>query len=170
MAMGQARLDLLVLGSETIFVGRPLATRTIELPSTLEVEKKTVATTVLVESVVHGNRSLVAQKIEIRGICDPFPVCDSYLYFANTWMEAGERFYKVSRRWPVSELSQVEATLKRASLFPIRSEERFGQTWRSREIFFTGSREEASALLSSKCGAACELATRRLAMDIPLAP
>lgn len=141
-ALGQARLDVLVLGSSTIFVGRP-----------------DQATSVAVERVLYGEQVRAGETVRVAGTLDPYPSASgSYIYFVNdSEPSKREGALKLQRRWPDTEVPLVEATLKRRSLFPVRN----GQ----QEITLTGTVREAIAFMGTHLEVGQTLAARRLISD-----
>jgi WD40 repeat protein len=171
-AMAQARMDVLVLRSDSIFVGRPLnppspAATKAEGASSTRNPANPVA--VQVVRLLYGSGPAEGETVHVTDGNDPLPLGDAFIYFGHRTVADGQEQkgsrvqYSAYRRWPASEAARVEEALKRRSLFPIReSVDEYGYKERWREITFQGTRAETIGMLGSTFDAARTLAARRL--------
>ena len=177
-AIARARLDSAVLGSEAIFIGKPVApparkntavrpqekpvegktaeelpaeVRGLDLDDTLWEEPPAQAQEVVIERVLHGSLS-VGSRASVQ-ISQPLPLRGdgSRLYFVS---EVSRDVLNCSTCWDLHFVDQVATALTRQKDYP----ERDGR----REIVFLGNMEEARDLLASRSRFAQGLAERRM--------
>lgn len=172
-ALARARLDLLVLGSPVIFVGHPVVAPATAAPA----DKPPAAgkagrdVAVTVDRTLYGSGPTKGARVRVSG-GEAAPAADAYIYFAAPVDGDGNETpgnpaqYQARYRWPASEVKQVEETLQRRALFPIReSIDFYGRKMRLQEITFRGTTAEARSLLSSSLDSVRTLGARRLVYD-----
>ena len=173
-AMAQVQMDGLVLGCESIFIGKPVdAQNGIKQRRTHQSSNgfETSSVTVKVIRRLNGSGPEKDETVQVS-LKDPPPPGREFIYFANRGRDRvrdeGKKSGDVARFtahriWPASEVPRINEALKRQSLFPIQeATEEPGRKSRSRTITFQGSRAEAIALLGSTYDSARMLAMHRL--------
>ncbi|MBI2825740.1 MAG: hypothetical protein HYX69_13730 [Planctomycetia bacterium] len=163
-AMAQARLDLLVLGSSMIFVGRPVeAAGQANNDSAGAPPSKRLPVAIAVERVLHGPDAVAGKTVNVSGALDPYASSTgSYIYFVREMKNTdGQNVYQVQRRWPDSEVALVDKTLKRRALFPVRDGRQ--------EVLFSGTVRAAITLIDTHFDPGQKLVARRLIADSEVA-
>jgi len=158
-ALAQARLDLLVLSSYAIFLGRPA-----------EGGKGANPNRALVERVLHGplksGEHVTVGPDERNSI--PLSGDGPFMYFIARQNRHGDRAptYDVATRWSAEPVDTVLEALKRRGEYPIREKvDEYGRVTRHQEILFLGSRAETIEMLGSPEKPIEILAARRLIHD-----
>jgi WD40 repeat protein len=185
-ALAQARLDLLVLSSSAILVGRPVkASQPAAVPPRPQTEppelelsradpfgdgRSLPPVAIQVERVLHGGLKSGQQLQVHAGEEHPIPLTGNgpWVYFLENADRAdGETAsYKVTTRWSTETIDTVTASLARRKEYSVKEKvDEFGQTVRSQEILLLGPRANAIDMLRSTHEVFEILAARRLIHD-----
>lgn len=172
-ALAEARLDLLRLSSESIFLGRPLpsvqAKADKSQPSLDPFGPPVAPARVKVERVLSGS-------IKADDELDVTPNAHHsvrltgdgpFLYFiGESKATSVGRTHIVHSRWSAEALDTVRASLGRRKEYPIREYvDEYGRTVRSQEVLFRGPRAIALEMLQSDNQTLQRLAIPRLHAD-----
>jgi hypothetical protein len=158
-ALARARLDFLVLSSETVLVGTADARDVAKGVHQILVDR------VLYGDFKPGQRLLIDAKEQL-----PLPLTgpDPFIYFlsGHDGDIGPEAQQKVHTRWSIEAIDVVTASLNRRGDYPIRDEvDEDGRTERIQEILFLGPRADAIEMLCSHNETIRYLAARRLVHD-----